>query len=234
MEEKIPSMQESFRKSGFPRLSHRKIETATQSQDGKTEIEIRKQWEFSDKESSSSIIVDTDFLVYQVTHYSQFENYIDTLKQVLEIFCYHAEPSLISRIGLRYIDLVKPTEEKSLESYFSNSLRGFKVKHADSREALMTESVSKTGENSKFIHRYVEAQKGLGFPPDLLPLNLKFNRELRMDNEFGMLDMDHFVTLNEEFDIPATIEHLWKLHEYQTDAFTASVTEEALMEWRKE
>ena len=231
MEKKIPDLQDSLRKNGFPRLSRREVETVNQESGGKTKVAVRKQWEFIDTEKRASVLVDTEFIVFQVTRYEVFEEYLEAFQAVLHQFAYYAEPALLQRIGLRYIDLVVPTEGKALESYVSEKLRGFHVREDDPREAFRVESVSQTGEHSRFVHRYYEADRGLGFPPDLLPVSLRFDRDLQRESPFGLLDMDHFMYFDDEFSVPRIINGLWSLHNHLTKAFEASVTKVAMNEW---
>lgn len=234
MEEKIPEIQDSLRKNGFPRLSLREIEIKKRDAGGKTEIERRKQWEFVDKEMRKSVLIDTDFIVFQVTRYRVFEDFLKEFKAILDVFAYHAEPSLVERIGLRYIDLVTPSANKDLASYLSPSLRGFSIQEEDTREAFRSESVTQTGAHSRFMHRYWEANKGLGFPPDLLPVSLRFDRALDLQSPFGLLDMDHFMHVDDDFIVQDIVDKLWSLHDHQTKAFAASVTEPAMEEWSNE
>ncbi|MGB0744716.1 MAG: TIGR04255 family protein [Opitutales bacterium] len=234
MEKEIPAIQDSLRKHGFPRLSTREIEITRRDAAGKAEVETRKQWEFINKEKRASVIIDNGFIVYQVTQYELFEDFVKAFRAILDLFADHTEPDLMQRIGLRYVDLVTPSGGAKLESYLSSSLRGFSVDAVESREAFRVESVTKTGEHSSFIHRYMEANRGLGFPDDLLPIFLSFDRELELESPFGLLDMDHFIHMDNDFSVETVVENLWFLHEHLTKAFEASVTKSALSEWGAE
>ena len=127
MEGRIPAIQDSLRKNGFPRLSPREIKLTEHDATGKSRVETRRQWEFIDKERRASVLIDTDFIVYQVTRYTVFEDYLSAFEAILEFFASHTEPGLAQRIGLRYVDLITPSAGKSLESYLSSSLRGFSI-----------------------------------------------------------------------------------------------------------
>jgi len=232
MEAKIPAIQDSLRKNGFPRLSLREIEITKREPSGKTEVETRKQWEFIDKEKRTSVLIDTNFIVYQVAEYKVFEDFIARFKQILDLFNFHAEPALLQRIGLRYIDLIVPSSGRSLGEYLSPSLRGFTVQEDVARLAFRSESVTQTNHHSRFVHRYSEANRGFGFPEDLHPVSLAFERNLNLDSPFGLLDMDHFCHLDEDFQVAGVVDHLWSLHEHHAKAFEASVTQTAMEEWR--
>ena len=76
-----------------------------------------------------------------------------------------------------------------------------------------------------------EADRGFGFPLDLLPITLDFERDLNLQSAFGLLDMDHFIRLDEDFSVKKIAENLSALHDHHRKAFEASVTPEALKEW---
>lgn len=234
MESKIPAMQESLRKSGFPRLNVRDIEAIQHFPDGKYQIERNRQWEFINAGRTASVLVDQNFLIYQVTQYQLFEDFVETMRNALQVLEEFAEPGIMSRIGLRYVDLVTPAEGKSLEHYFAAGLRGFRLPGDVPRERFRAESISATDKNMMFIHRYLEATRGVGLPEDLQPLTLNPSRSLAMKSLFGLLDMDHVMDVDEPFSTEAAVRHLWALHHHQKIAFEASVTPEALAEWKEE
>lgn len=234
IETKIPTLQEAFRKQSFPRLAERKIETTVRGPDGQSiQKETRRQWEFIDKEKRASVLVDGEGLTYQVTRYDVFETFMESMASALRIFAECVEPVLVLRTGLRYVDLVVPSEGKEIHFYFNDGLRGFKIHETDERKAFFSESVCRTGPDSNFIHRYVEADVGFGFPPDLLPMQLEFPRDPRMKSPFGLLDLDHFSTLEADFTVDEVVARFFALHEHQTKAFEASVTLAALEEWKQ-
>lgn len=233
VEKKIPEIQERLRKNGFPKLNERKISIEQRLPDGSQQIQSVRQWEFINKANTCSALITHDALTYQTTRYDVFEQFIESFEEVLRVFGECMEPTLSQRLGLRYVDLVVPQEGKSLESYFSDRLRGFNVQDSDLREGFVSESICQTGPSTKFIHRYAEAVRGFGFPPDLLPLSLKIERPLQLKAPFGLLDLDHFSSAEEDFSYDSILRQFWSLHDHQTKAFRASVTNEALAEWEQ-
>lgn len=75
------------------------------------------------------------------------------------------EPGLIERLGLRYVDLISPCEGHGMVDYVDPALRGFQIDPDKDREAYYIETITKTGEHKRFIHRYTETERGLGFLP---------------------------------------------------------------------
>jgi uncharacterized protein (TIGR04255 family) len=234
IESKIPMLQEAFRKQGYPRLAERKIETTVRGSDPLTiQQDTRRQWEFIDKEKRASLVVDPEGLNYQVTRYDVFEAFMEAFEVALRIFVDCVDPNIVTRLGLRFVDLVIPSGGKEIRSYFNDSLRGFAIDAADERKAFFSESLHITSPEKLFVHRYAEAKSGFGFPPDLLPLQLTFPQDLRRDSPFGLLDMDHMLNREFDFSVDEIIANFWDLHKHQTKAFEASVTNEALEEWKK-
>lgn len=233
MEERIAEFQDSLRKMGYPRLTAREIETTTSDSSGNRKINSRKQWEFTDKDHTASVVIDCDFIVYQVTDYTTFENYLVKLLEVLEVFESVAEPDLIQRVGLRYIDLITPSEGKNLDYYLGDRLDGLYIKPHEHEEAFRAESITQTGEESKFLHRFYRAPKGFAFPSDLLPTTLKFKRQLHLESPFGLLDLDHYITVDEDYSVESLRNYLCFLHERQSEAFEDSVSESAIDEWKE-
>jgi len=231
--EKVPMMQEAFRKAGYPRLVQREIQTTHHRADGAAhQIDTRHQWEFINKEKTASVLVDAEGMTVQVTEYQIFEDFITMLRDATTLFDAEVQPSLMHRVGLRYVDLVVPSEGNSIVDYFQSGLRGFQLPKTESRKAFFSESVCETSANSTFVHRYIEAASGFGFPPDLLPIHLELRREPRLQTPFGLLDLDHYSTHDEDFSVDTAIDQFWTLHEHQTLAFQASVTDKALEEWK--
>jgi len=232
IEGRIPDLQESLRKHGYPRRRARELKTSVKGAEGQvTQVEIQRQWEFINKESTASLVVDENGLTYQTSEYAVFETLVAELEAALGQFAEFVEPGLVQRVGLRYVDLVVPTGGKEISAYFSDGLRGFRIAETDAREAFFFESVCRTGPDSKFIHRYVEALGGFGFPPDLLPVSLNLRREPLMDSPFALLDLDHYRENDEDFSVETAIRDFDFLHEYQSRAFKASITQDAIDEW---
>lgn len=233
IDSKIPMLQEAFRKQGYPRLAERRIDTTVRGTDSQTvQQDTRRQWEFIDKEKTASLLVDAEGLNYQVTRYDVFETFMKAMESALRIFVDCVQPNLVTRLGLRFVDLVIPSGGKEIRSYFNNSLRGFAIDAADERKAFFSESVHITGPEKLFVHRYVEAKSGFAFPPDLLPVQLAFPINLQQNSPFGLLDMDHMLNREFDFSVDEIIPGFRDLHKHQTKAFRASVTDEALEEWK--
>lgn len=234
MKDRMPTLQESLRKIGYLKLNQREVTVTRQDpQNNEVTKESISQWEFVDRSNRNSVLVDKHFVNLQCTNYEVFESFMGKWKEVLEIFNRHVEPDLVTRLGLRYVDLILPSEGKTVDDYVAEGLRGFQVNKGEDRQAYFFESIINTGVNQLFIHRYAEAKHGIGFPPDLLPLNLTTPHPVRRDSPFGLLDMDHMLTQEQDFDVSELLLGFWNLHAHHEMAFHASVKTEAINEWEK-
>ena len=229
--EKIPAIQEALRKQGFPRFQQRSIETTRQQAGGITQIEQRPQWEFVNRESTLSILIEQECVVLQSTAYTAFESYLDSLRIALDIVAALVEPALVERLGLRYVDLIVPTGDKSVADYVRPALLGAPPSEFGQRKAFLSESVITTESDSQLMIRFVEGNRGFAFPPDLLPVSLKFHQDPARRSPFGLFDLDH--SSEKAFDFaPATIlSGFWHLHALLEKVFKTSVTDSAIEEW---
>jgi uncharacterized protein (TIGR04255 family) len=234
IKERIPAFQDALRKMGYLKLNQREVTQVNRDpQNNIVAKETYNQWEFIDKEGTHSVLADPRFINVNTSDYTVFEDFVVQMGRVFEVMTSCIEPGLIERLGLRFVDLIVPSEGKNMEYYVNQSLRGFQVDPDEDRQAFYMETVTRTGENKRFIHRYTETQKGLGFPPDLIPSGLKLLQNPRMETTFGLLDMDHMITREMDVETAAMTEAFWDLHMHHEDAFRSSVTESALEEWRQ-
>jgi uncharacterized protein (TIGR04255 family) len=98
IEEKIPGLQESLRKNGFPRLAVREIQTHLHAPDRQPKLtDARQQWEFINRDASASVMIDAESFNYQVSRYDVFETFSEGVCEALEQFARHIEPDLVQR-----------------------------------------------------------------------------------------------------------------------------------------
>jgi len=235
MSEKIPAIQDGLRKQGYPGFAPRRIDVETFAPGASAPIrkEAREQWEFLNKDRTSSILVDQESVVLQTTRYPTFEDYLGKLKIALNIVQEHAAPTLMLRLGLRYVDLITPREPNGLDYYIKPELRGMPFNDLGIKRAMMSESIVETDKHSKLVVRYVEGVSGFAFPPDLMPVSLAFTRNPVQKTRFGLLDFDHFTEESIDYNVETVLAQAWSLHSVLEKAFKTSVMPAAIEEWSK-
>jgi uncharacterized protein (TIGR04255 family) len=233
MKEKVPAIQEAMRKQGYPGFQTRKIEVETfvTGASAPAKVDVREQWEFLNKERTESVLVDRESVVLQTTRYPTFEEYLGKLAIALKTVQEHAEPNLMLRLGLRYVDLISPSDPHELGYYVKSELRGMPFSDLGKKRAMMSESIVETDTRSKLVVRYVEGSSGFAFPPDLMPVSLAFTRNPVQKSPFGLLDFDHFTEESMDYNVETVLARAWSLHRVLEKAFKASVTVCAFKEW---
>ncbi|MCC5844921.1 MAG: TIGR04255 family protein [Verrucomicrobia bacterium] len=232
IKERIPVIQDALRKLGYLKVNQREIiQTRRDSQNNVISKQIHNQWEFIDRAGTQSVLVDPRFVNVNASEYDVFEAFQKCVAKVLGVVASCIEPGLIERLGLRYVDLISPCEGHGMVDYVDPALRGFQIDPDKDREAYYIETITKTGEHKRFIHRYTETERGLGFPPDLLPSGLRLRQDPRRDSVFGLLDMDHILTQELNVEPDSILEAFTDLHAHHIKAFKRSVTQGALDEW---
>jgi uncharacterized protein (TIGR04255 family) len=226
----LPAIQETLRHQGFPQLQKRKYEIEQQGVPAKQE---RIQWELLNKANTRSILIDESSLVLQTTDYDTGDAFLADLKIALEAFYEHAKPTDLLRVGLRYVDLIKPIQGLGLDQLVSPALRPPVIAPDFPAAAHLWQSLRSTGEKTKLLIRYTEALRGIAFPPDIgLFITLNFKQDPNQQTPFGLLDTDHFDESPSAFDVGNTVERVGHLHDILDQIFRKLVTPAALEVWQ--
>jgi uncharacterized protein (TIGR04255 family) len=181
-------------------------------------------------------------LVLHTSAYLSKEPFIEQLRSVL-IELHQLLPTLlVERIGMRYVDLVRPDETERYEDYIHAGLLGFPFRDAPQLNAVpggfLTQSVGTTPTG------FLAIRSGILPPSRFLPLDLDAGM-LRAPvlrpttgNRPGLaVDFDHFTVFDGansstmDFDPDAITGHLLKLHRTLRGAFDVIATPYALERW---
>lgn len=224
MEKFIPLIQEELRQK-YPRL--RKSETRQIQFIPDLRIDASTKWVFTDREDRTAISVTQNSIALQTTAYETFDAFVERLAHAAEIVGRIATVSELDRLGLRYIDLIRPMPEKAAIEFLSPMLRGLKKEDFRATEMFQRhEFLSSTPEGVLMVRSY-ESTDQSPLPPDLggsdLPLKIKHPQGERV----VVLDIDHFTEGPRDFDVPTVAELFWRLHDYCDGAFRVTTTDEA-------
>lgn len=240
MERQLPELQERLGAS-FPRF--REAVVARVPILGKEPGETTPQWEFADRSLRTGLVLTTSSLVLHTSAYTSHEPFLARLRDVL-IALGELLPMLqvVERIGLRYVDLVRPEAEEPYGKYVHMGLLGFPFRDAPQLNAqsggFLTQSVATTPKGLLAI-RSGTLPPGRFLPPDLdsgmlHPPEIKASSGARP----GLaVDFDHFTIFDGangqfmNFDPDAIVAHLIQLHHTLREAFDVIVTPYALERW---
>lgn len=235
MERFIPEIQDQLRRGRFPKFSKRVIQAESKDAQGNTlRVEEQTDWIFTNKGDDVSLIVGKNGVNLLTSAYTGFEAFLEPLRETLKVVHQVVDISGVERLGLRYIDLILPTEEKPLSYYLSNQILGLSLEGVGERSAYASQTVMDTAPDQKLVIRFSERPKGIALPPDLLASGLELKKDIELKHRFGLLDSDHFVQFPTEtldFELETVLRRIAKLHNCLDKSFRKAVTKAALQDW---
>jgi uncharacterized protein (TIGR04255 family) len=237
MPEFIPQIHDLLRKEGFPEDVSATVQQIVITPGNQPEIIVRKQDEFRSKDNSWSLTISEDMLILVTTAYDRFEGFAKRLKVCLEIVDQVAEihHGSISRIGLRYVDVINPGPNETFRNYLQDSLHGPKsAVFTDSSHWLHLESVGRTAIGTMIV-RITQNEQGIVLPPDIIHKPMNHKMKIEPGKVITLVDTDHFVEGSWDYDLESIMNTTNDLHEAINAAwFNDLVTLEALKIWGAE
>lgn len=235
----IPAIQEEFRRNGYPLENAGRIQHLLMTPAGPQMAE-QERWEYRTKDESRSVLVVQDSVTLQATSYTRFEEFAEQLRFVLDTVLTKTESNtlgVIQRIGLRYVDLIRPDAGRTYRSFLKPGFHGLADEvFENGTHRLYVQSVGETmvgGTPGAMIVRVGQSDDGTDLPPDLAfgaP-----NHEVRAQKGelVTFVDMDHSVAGNFTTDAALVVEKLYQLHDDLIETFHKHVvTQEAIESWK--
>ena len=202
---------------------------------GPPQVTVNKKYEFQNGERTGGIIVSPDAVAYHVSRYRTFEDFCEMLSTALETVHGIVELGLVERVGLRYVDLVRPGPSESRSAYFSSGLLGLDESRLETKDSkFAAEQLGKTEAGVLAVRLYQRDDGGF-LPPDLEPSPLEHqNPKLNHGEKATLLDIDHYAEFEKsaiEFSVAKIMDLFWRLHNNADLAFAAAVTDHAREVW---
>lgn len=233
MAEYVPEIQEALRRKGFPgyqvratqEISFLPVLQAAQSE----------RWFFSSRDRVRSVILAPDFVVLATSEYDRFESFAAELEQTLAIVKTASSPEFSSRIGLRYVDLIRPGPGESLDDYLQAGIRGLRPEEIGATSTLHQLQIQAKTPAGSLSVRLWQNTDGRVLPPDIAGDEVAFRVDSAPQGELlTILDLDHSSEVQREFEPPTLLADLWDLHAGTDRAFRAIVTLGARVRWGDE
>lgn len=238
MADYIPDIQESLRRGGLPRFVAGEEVQLQVSQGQAATVQRSPRWEFQNKDQTHGVVITQNFIAVQTTTYDVYESFETFFARPLAVLGEIVEPGLVQRIGLRYVDLIRPRAEQRLSEFFKPSLRGLEAADIGADDLLSRfEILAKTAEGTMRI-RCLQTNDGTPLPPDLTSLSLNLTSTVADGLVRGelvtIMDLDHFTSVPRDYETASLVEAIGGLHDNLDQAFRAAVTPEALTTWGSE
>ncbi len=234
IEKYIPEIQEQLRHKGFPRFVRGQIQEIRFEVDAAPKVHAVDRYEFQNKEGTSGITLATDFISFHTSKYEVYEKFEETFGAALAIIHQVVSLSLVERVGLRYIDLIRLNPGETFSDYLQPGLLGLEEEKLALQKSLSRFELIGITDAGKLVIRYSQSDNGTFLPPDLAPSPLKHNVQILPGEKVAFLDLDHFAEESRDFETGAVLETLGRLHGNLDRTFRSAVTETALQKWGSE
>ncbi len=234
IEKYIPDIQDRFRQIGFPKFKRGQLQELQFAADMAPKFSIAPRFEFQDKTGNSGILVTSDFIAFHTNLYKSYEQFEEVLGNSLQIVHQAVNLSLVERLGLRYVDLIRPGQNERFNDYLKPGLHGFDTSALQLSDALHRFEVVGKTQTGTLVVRYSQNKGGAFLPPDLALNTLTYNISLDQEETIALLDLDHYSDRQMDFHVQSVMETIGGLHDGLDLAFRGAVTEIALSRWGKE
>lgn len=235
IESLMAEIQGELRKKGFPKFEKVVGQSLTFPFVGNPPAPATEyQWRFTDRDNTQIVVLTTSGVTLNSFLNQTGAEFDAVLLEIITTIHKIVEPELILRIGLRYLNVIQPSDatsgNSSLSKYVQDGLTGISLERAGAKSsAWQIFSVSET-EHGVLVLRVRHPISESFVPPDLfLGPNVKM-RPLQASPSL-VLDLDHFAELNLAFHLDPIKTSLSAFHTVLDNVFISSVKEFALAEW---
>ena len=237
-----PAIQDAFRRTGFPIERAGKVRQVTFGPGDSAPVQMVEQqrWEYRNREETWSVLVTEDSVILQTTAYTRFERFADRLQLAVGTVLTESEQAqfgVVHRVGLRYINMVRPSAGKRFRFYLRRGLHGVRDEvFQPGRHLLHVESRGQTvvsGHPGTMIVRIVQNDQGHSLPPDLMAAAPKYSPRAGPGELLTLIDMDHYVEGTFDPDSEWVVASAYEMHDHIVETFHDHVvTREAIEEWK--
>jgi len=224
----------------YPRAEPERIEQLT-IKDGKPVAgDSIQRWNLLSNDRLTGLIVSADSLVLHTAKYETSKHFIAELNDVLQDFTkiIPERGIRVTRQGLRYVDLLLPENDLSVDDQIIETLRLPRPASLGEPERMEQIVHYMTNGEGKLVIRHLQSIKPDLLPGDLFPNNLgvapRLTRPKPEGELVGLLDYDHFIEKEIPFDVDTIVDEFMNLHSVTSAAFRETTTEKAQIEWKKE
>lgn len=233
LDEFVPTIQEAFRRAGYPDFAAHAVTTFKISM-LTPEPQMVNSYSFGDSAKTHSFVLARDSLTLQSTDYGTFNSFCEKFGGGLKMVHDAVQLDFVARIGLRYLDRIAPLGEDRLEQYLRPQVLGIRDLIGGAPLHSYCETLTQIS-GARLLSRVFIHAGPLGFPPDIGQTGLQLQERFNVPPGLhAVLDTDGFVEQRIPFSIEAVRNHLHELHERVGDVFKALATPYAFDMWNKQ
>ena len=190
LREFVAPFQEAIRKQ-YPVLRQEQTQTMVMTPNGITPSAPHVAWKFSDLQGHWRVSLASDFLAIETSLYTNRADFFSRFKQLLVALNEHVQPSVIDRLGVRYVNRVVGAELKEIASLVQPQVLGIIGTDAvEQVQSSLTESRF-TVAPGQVLARWGYLPKGATFDPSVIE---------QAEEPCWILDVDMFTAQQQAFD----------------------------------
>ena len=224
----------------YPKADPERIEQITFKDGQPTVGDTIQRWHMLNKNRTTGIILDAGMLIFHTTDYQTSNVFLSELQNILNTFrdTFPEKGVSVSRLGLRYVDLLVQEEGLSVDQQVIPTLR--LPTPADIGEAIRMDQLVtyRTPMGGTMLIRHRQSTSPDVLPADVFPNKLEPAPRLKREHPdnaiVGLLDYDHFFEQEQSFDIESITTNFRQLRDVSSAAFKATTTPKARTVWEKE
>jgi uncharacterized protein (TIGR04255 family) len=230
----IPRMQERLRAT-YPRT----LEGTEVTIDPSTTPGVNQLWRMLSADQQRGIQLSSRAISLHSTRYVDAKEFLSAWDSVLEVVAQADLNAFVERVGLRYIDLIVPSEGRTTSDYVNAGVRGI----APPKEGKLANNLwvaTFTCDGYAVSARLgAPAPAGMLLPPNFnaIPLQkpdvwVRAEQRLAAGQQIGFIDTDCSLEVKELFDATSIANTFRILKSYIRDTFGGLISQTAENEWK--
>jgi uncharacterized protein (TIGR04255 family) len=231
MNASVPLLQDSLRAS-YPRTIEAQ-EVLIES----NKPSIQPLWQMHSPDQTHGVQLGTRSISLHATSYLDSSDFLRRWGQILDVIGAARLDAFVERAGLRYVDLIVPNDDKSVEEYLKSSLQGVKPDGAVSTGSMWAAGFQFDGSVVN-LRTAAPAPIGLLLPPDFNPLPLDkpkiriaAEKRLSEQNATGYIDTDCIKSIQSVFDAANLADIYFEMQKLTSKTFKSALSSVAEREW---
>jgi uncharacterized protein (TIGR04255 family) len=234
----VPAIQDRLRRDGYPGYSESQVQQVLIAGGGPLmgppQVQSSVRWVFLNEQNVTAAVLSSSAIVLETASYETFDDFVDKLTRILDVVREEAGVSRFERLGLRYVDIVRPIDGDVLADYIAPGVLGIDESSFGGTDPVSRCEVRASTPRGTLVARVTRGFGEVPFPPDLVPLDVISPLLEAANSAVAVLDFDHFSAEPGPFDDAAVVNGLWGLHDNIDRAFRAAVTDHAMKRWEAE
>lgn len=239
--QRIAEIQANFLAAGYPFFARQDMTQINidLAAGGIPKLVTQPRWDFIDRDRTHSVSITESSLVLAAHHYTRYEAFATAMERALGLVEPYAVGAVVERLGLRYLDFVRPQKGEQLKQYLKTEILGFDFQgipiKPDALRNFRTEAVAATALGQLAIRCY-QLPPGQVLPPDLAvgtPLGGLAQQGIGSNRPASgvSLDFDHFTDKKFDYQKSLVLDRLRSLQEVLGIAFRQTITPHAWKTW---